>query len=156
MDPRHLPDIGLPRRIEHQQGAMLLEALIALLIFAFGILAIVGLQAAAVKNVSESQYRVEAAMWADTLIGQMRTYDPIARTTDFVTGGGDATKGYTAWKNLVTAATTGLPHGAATPAPDVTFAADTIANTQFVTVTISWRAQTDTGDRHYTTTTLLD
>lgn len=57
-----------------QQGVVLLEAMIAILIFSFAVLGIVGLQAAMVKNTSESKFRAQAgliaqqriaAMWAD-------------------------------------------------------------------------------------------
>ena len=128
-----------------QQGVMLLEALIALLVFSLGILALVGLQAAAIKNVSDSQYRVEAALLADTLIAQMRASDPATRSASFATGGTD----YNTWLARVSSATTGLP-GAATTPPTVAF------NNQQVTVTVSWRAQTDTATRQYVTTTELD
>ena len=52
---------------------MLLEALIALLIFSFGILGIVGLQAASIRNGSEAKYRTDASFLANELIGQMWT-----------------------------------------------------------------------------------
>lgn len=57
-----------------QQGFMLLEAMIAILIFSMGILALVGLQAAMVNNTTASKFRVDgnyiaqkklAALWAD-------------------------------------------------------------------------------------------
>jgi type IV pilus assembly protein PilV len=54
-----------------QKGSMLLEALIAILIFSFGVLSVVGLQAASVKNISEAKYRTDAAFLANELIGQM-------------------------------------------------------------------------------------
>ena len=57
--------------IKHQDGAILLEAMIAILIFSFGILAIVGLQGAMVKNVTESNYRAEAAYIVQQQIGRM-------------------------------------------------------------------------------------
>lgn len=50
---------------------MLLEALIAILIFSFGILAIVGLQAASIKNGSDAKFRTDASFLANELIGQM-------------------------------------------------------------------------------------
>ena len=50
---------------------MLLEALIAILIFSFGILGIVGLQAASIRNGSEAKYRTDASFLANELIGQM-------------------------------------------------------------------------------------
>jgi len=58
----------------YQQGVVLLESLIAILIFSMGILALAGLQATMLKNTSDSKYRADAgyiaqqslgAMWAD-------------------------------------------------------------------------------------------
>lgn len=54
-----------------QQGMVLLEALIALVIFSFGILALVGLQAAMMKNTGSSKYRSDASYIAQKLVGQM-------------------------------------------------------------------------------------
>ena len=54
-----------------QQGVVLLEALIAILIFSMGVLALVGLQAAMVKNTSDSKYRSEASFIAQQRIGMM-------------------------------------------------------------------------------------
>jgi len=54
-----------------QRGVVLLEALIAILIFSMGVLAIVGLQAAMIKNTSDSKYRAEASYIAQQRIGAM-------------------------------------------------------------------------------------
>ncbi len=54
-----------------QSGVMLLEALIGILIFSIGILAIVGLQAASVKNQADAKYRADASYFANQIIGQM-------------------------------------------------------------------------------------
>jgi len=54
-----------------QQGVVLLEALIAILIFSMGVLALVGLQAAMIKNTSDSKYRSEASFIAQQRIGMM-------------------------------------------------------------------------------------
>src|SRR5258708_35382578 len=54
-----------------QEGVMLIEALIAILIFSIGILAVVGMQATAIKNVTESKSRSEAAFLAEELMAQM-------------------------------------------------------------------------------------
>jgi type IV pilus assembly protein PilV len=63
-----------PRPMRTRQGgAALLEALIAILIFSIGILAAVGMQAAAIKNVTESKYRTEAAFLANKLFAQLWT-----------------------------------------------------------------------------------
>ena len=56
-----------------ERGVMLIEALIAILIFSIGILAVVGMQGVAIKNVTESKYRSEAAFLANELISNMWT-----------------------------------------------------------------------------------
>lgn len=61
---------GLPNG-KAQQGAVLLEALIAVLIFSMGILALVGLQAAMVKNTSDAKYRAEASFVAQQKLGDI-------------------------------------------------------------------------------------
>jgi len=57
----------------YQSGMMLLEALIGILIFSIGILALVAMQAAAVGSVADAQYRVEAVNLANDAISQMWT-----------------------------------------------------------------------------------
>ncbi len=60
-----------------QQGAVLLEALIAVLIFSFGILAISGLQGAMMKNTADATFRAEASYIVQQKIGEMLS-KPIA------------------------------------------------------------------------------
>jgi type IV pilus assembly protein PilV len=54
-----------------QKGILLLEALLGILIFSLGILAVVGMQAMAVKTVAESKYRMDASFLANEVIGDM-------------------------------------------------------------------------------------
>lgn len=54
-----------------QQGIVMLEALIAILIFSMGVLALVGLQAAMIKNTSDSKFRADANYIAQQRIGLM-------------------------------------------------------------------------------------
>lgn len=54
-----------------QQGVVLIEAMVAILIFSMGVLAIVGLQAAMIKNTADSKYRADAAYIAQQRIGLM-------------------------------------------------------------------------------------
>ena len=56
---------------KYQSGVMLLEALIAILVFSFGVLGLVALQASAIQGSRDAQYRSQAAMLANDLIGQM-------------------------------------------------------------------------------------
>jgi len=58
-------------RRDSQSGAMLLEALIAILIFSLGILAVIGLQAQSIRNSAEAKYRSDASYLANQLIGRM-------------------------------------------------------------------------------------
>jgi type IV pilus assembly protein PilV len=54
-----------------QKGIVLLEALIAILIFSIGILGAVGLQASMIKANSDAKYRAEAGFLAEQRISQM-------------------------------------------------------------------------------------
>src|SRR5438105_14442159 len=58
---------------QHQSGAYLLEALIGILIFALGVLGIVGLQAASLRTTADSGLRAEAVFAANQLLGLMWT-----------------------------------------------------------------------------------
>jgi type IV pilus assembly protein PilV len=57
--------------ISVQRGVVLLEALVAILLFSLGVLALVGLQGAMVKNTSDSKFRAEASYIAQQRIGMM-------------------------------------------------------------------------------------
>jgi type IV pilus assembly protein PilV len=61
-----------------QQGVVLLEALIAILIFSMGILAVVGLQAAMIKNSSDSKYRADASYIAQQRVGEIWVNQTVA------------------------------------------------------------------------------
>ncbi len=54
-----------------QDGVVLLEALAAILIFSFGILAFLWMQASATRQVTDSKYRLEASFAANQLLGDM-------------------------------------------------------------------------------------
>ncbi len=69
------------RATKAQQGVVLLEALIAILIFSLGVLGLVGLQATMIKSTSEAKFRSEASFIAQQKIGQMWA-DPLALPDD--------------------------------------------------------------------------
>jgi type IV pilus assembly protein PilV len=54
-----------------QAGVMLIEALIAILIFSIGILALLGMQGTAIKSTIDARYRSEASFLATQIVGQM-------------------------------------------------------------------------------------
>lgn len=79
-----------PPRCHKQSGVMLLEALIGLLIFSIGILAMIGMQAISIKNSASATYRSEASYLANQIISQMwasvlRNADGTINEADFAT-----------------------------------------------------------------------
>jgi type IV pilus assembly protein PilV len=113
---------------------MLLEVLVAILIFAVGVLAVVGLQVSAVKQSGSAKYRADASLLANDLIGRMWAADHAnaAMTANFSSAAAGA--GYLEWKGRVEAA---LP-GAAASAPTVQISAANVVN-----VKINWKAPSE-------------
>lgn len=125
------------RRSQH--GVMLLEALIAILIFSIGILAIVGMQATAVRTVTESRSRAEAALYANQLLGQIWT-DAINAAQYAYPGTGVVPARLQAWHDAVTGVTDpkrGLP-GASTAKPVITVSAPSVQGAT-VQIQVFWR-----------------
>ena len=112
-----------------QSGVALLEALVGILIFSIGILALMGLQAQSIRNTVEAKYRNEAAYLANQIIGQM--WVDRANLAAYNTGAG-ANPNMTAWRTQV--ANT-LPRVVAGGANSPTIV---VAGNQ-VTVTIFWQ-----------------
>jgi type IV pilus assembly protein PilV len=122
-----------------QQGVMLLEALIAILIFSIGILAIVGMQATAMRTVTESRSRAEAALYANQLLGQIWA-DAINAGAYAYNGTGAVPARIQWWHDAVTGVTDpkrGLP-GAATVKPVITVSNNT-ATGATVQIQVFWR-----------------
>jgi type IV pilus assembly protein PilV len=66
-----------------QRGAFLIEVLVAITIFAIGILAMISMQAVSIAAQNDSQFRSEAEHLIDQLVGQMRLnvgHDPTTGT----------------------------------------------------------------------------
>ncbi len=131
-----------------QAGAFLLEALIAILIIAFGVLGLVGLQAQSMRHVNDAQFRAEAAYHAATVTAQMWAHDPTAVQTYF----GSSGAGFTSFKNAIVAAGTGLPNASANP-PTITFdnTATNAKNSSIATITINWQYPGETQWHTYST-----
>jgi type IV pilus assembly protein PilV len=116
------------------QGVMLLEALIGILIFSIGILGLVGLLSASIRNTTEARYRGEAAYLANQIIGRMWT-DRANLAAYALTSGTTCNSSSTAalqiWLCQVEAGLPGIT--AAANRPTITVATDT------VTVTLRWQ-----------------
>ena len=124
--------MGTRTSLKNQSGMLLLEGLIAILVFTIGVLGVVGLQATVVKQVSDARYRTDASMLANQLLGTMWVSDRTTGTlqANFNTGGAS----YNAWLAQVAAT---LPGAAANP-PTVA-----ISNQGVATVTIRWLAPSE-------------
>lgn len=124
----------------HQSGVLLLEVLVAILIFALGLLAVLSLQGAAMREIGDARYRMDAAILADQLVGQMwaddRTNATLIANYDSVNA---AAPGYAPWAAQVSQL---LPNAIGANAPTVTVNA-----TNQVTINIFWQAPEDT-NRH--------
>ena len=94
-----------------QQGIVLLEVLIAILIFSMGVLGLVGLQAVMIKNSTDARFRSDASVIAQQRIGAIWA-DPsnaglVEVNTDIsgtLPGGKRSTSLISAWTNPSTAA----------------------------------------------------
>jgi type IV pilus assembly protein PilV len=116
-----------------QQGVMMIEALLAILIFSVGILAIVGMQAVAIKSVTDSKTRSDASFLANELMAQMWT-DSGNISTYAYSGTGTPPSRLTAW---VATVGTRLP-GATLVPPIVTVTGATISGA-VVQITMRWQ-----------------
>jgi type IV pilus assembly protein PilV len=124
-----------------QQGSMMLEGLIAILIFSLGILSIVALLAASIKNTSNAKYRVDASLLTNQIIGQMWTGD--RTNTHLVTNYSSGANGapFTVWKDKVVQT---LPGVTGENLPTVA-----IDGSNVVTITVRWQAPGEAASHNY-------
>lgn len=108
----------------HQAGAVLLESLIAILIFSIGILALVGLQAVSMQQTTQAKARIDASLVASQRLGEI--WADIPNLADYA----EADTSISA-----------LPNGTRTTAVDG----------DQVTVTVTWRMPGDGTTNSYRT-----
>ena len=99
--------------VARQDGSALIEVLVAILIFSFGILGLVGLQGAMVRNQTDAKFRTDAAFLATEFVGLVATDQ--ANYANYVTSAGTACT-YTKCADWVRKVGNGLPDGKATVA----------------------------------------
>ena len=116
-----------PNAKHRQTGTVLLDALIAIVIFSIGILGMVKLQGQAVSAAGQAKYRTDAALLADQIIARMWGSNPAQLAANFKSTGGATPALYTQWNSAVAQA---LPNGAGTIDVDTS---------NFVVVTVSWQ-----------------
>jgi type IV pilus assembly protein PilV len=132
-------DSGIRRSRRAIQGFTLIEVLISILVFSFGLLGAAAMQAMAVQTATQNGDRSRAAMLANEMVSTLwATQSSTPASADLA-----------AWKaKVATATTSGLPNGIGSVAP-----CTGIANC--AVVTISWKAPsakvTATANRYITT-----
>lgn len=123
-------------RTRSQQGIALLEALLAAVILAIGLLGTIGLQARSYAALSDAGMRTEAAIAANKLLGIMNT--DLANLEDYeIASGEEPSERLSQWYEETTTLIPG-----ATVVIGVTPAAG--ANPAAVDIAISWRRKADT------------
>ncbi len=112
-----------------QHGATMLEVLVSILIFSFGILGLVGMQARATQFSIDAEDRNRAALFADDLAAQMR----LARTVSL------SSTQIATWTSRVQGLdpVTSAPTGSGLPNATVTVTPDAATNTAVINIT--WR-----------------
>lgn len=154
-----------------QGGSFLIEALLGILIFSLGILALVGMQASAISAQSDARYRIEAANLTEQLLNNIWLNVDRSSTTNLQTslaayahqtsgtlcnysGTASSNAIVTTWATAVTAAGTGLP-GATSSMLQVNV--DTTA-TGFnrVSVTVCWMPPKATAASRHTVVTYVN
>lgn len=124
------------RKTNGQGGFLLLEALIAILIFSLGLVTLMGLQSISIQNGIYGKYRTDASYLANEIVAQM-----MADKNNFANyqdGAGTSSPFRTAWISEV---------GAKLPAGDGSI---TISGSA-VTVKVTWKAPGDTETHSYQT-----
>lgn len=135
----------MPRR--QQQGVALLEAMIACVVLAIGLLGTVGLQARAYSAMNDAGARAEAVIASERLLGMMST--DLTHLADYaLAANGSPGAALMPW---YTATRTAIPGAVIS----VVVASAAVGNSQAVTVTIAWkRRATDAGNSNTMTSFL--
>ena len=124
-----------------QRGVALLEALIAILIFSFGVLGLIGILAGSIRATNDARYRAEAANLAQALIGAMWSTRAADLDAQFGTGGPQLVAWQTQVANLLPQAT-----GANVPIVDLS-QPGLSTQSRSVVVTMYWQLPGEPG-RH--------
>jgi len=107
------------RRPRRAEGIILLEVLVSVLVLAFGVLGMIGLQAAAIQHTTAAKHRTDASFIASARIGEI--WAQPAALSDFAETKTDISTEFPG---------AGLPNGTRT----------TVIDGQRVTVTVTWQA----------------
>jgi type IV pilus assembly protein PilV len=132
---------------------MLIETLIALMIFAMGILAVIGMQARSIGETMDARYRVDASFLANQILSQMwadraNLAGYACNPCKSASGGNTVTQAWVSQIQSTTSQSAYLP-GVTDTANQPSINVNT-SNNQ-VTVTLQWKSPQGGGVHNYTT-----
>lgn len=129
-----------------QSGSVVLEALIAFLLFSMGVVGLIGLQTAAFTDSVQSKYRMDAGFLTNQVISSMWV-DGVDKVPDYAVAGGVGGVKTEAWLAQVY----NLLPGSVDNPPSITVVDDSNATGKryAVTVTIMWMPPKDTVAHRY-------
>lgn len=126
-----------------QRGIVMIEAMVAVLLFTIGVLALVGLQSAMTRNQTDAKLRGDASYLANEIVGTM--WGDAANISSYATANCAAYARCNDWKGKVERL---MPNGSVT----VTLGSGALAGA--VTVTINWTTPGE-GAHNYTMSTVI-
>lgn len=154
--------------MQKQQGVFLIEALLGIVIFSIGVLAIIALQATAISAQTDAQYRVEAAKLINDLLGNITLkanrssaatlqtslaayiHQPTGALTDCnFSGTASGDTDVTNWITAVTS-TIGTRLPGSTSAMQQILVDTSATGYNKVTITVCWQAANDKRTRRHT------
>lgn len=142
-------------RRPRESGMSLIEVLISILLFSFGVLALVGLQASTISYSRDAKYRADAAflseqiigvMWADTR-GNLASYshNPDGTRCSF-SGGASSNAKVTSWVGAATTPGTVLGTLPGTASSNLQII---VGAGNKVTVTVCWKSPQDASHHNH-------
>ena len=120
-----------------QTGSYLLEGLIAILIFSFGILGLIGLLGSSLRITNDARYRTEAANLASAMVADMWTMTAADVDAKFSSTGTSLAD----WKTRIAAQ---LPSATGANAPTVDLTPGLSPQSKSVVVTVYWQLPGET------------
>lgn len=125
-------------RLPAQRGFLLIEALVAILIFSVGVVALIGLQSLSLGNSLHGKYRADAGYLANGILAEMRADSANLGLYTDTTAPASRSVQRQEWDVEVASS---LPNGSGSVA----------MNGAVVTVVVNWRNPDEAGSHNYTT-----
>lgn len=132
-----------------QRGALLVEALVAIVVLSVGVLGSVALHAQAMRHVGEARCRSEAAALAQSLIARMWAEDPGALAERYADEHGTGRDDFAALARRLPG--TQLPGNA----PEVRVEAGPSSASRRVTIVLRWQQPGESAPHRYVTTAVV-